>query len=93
MTSIHVGNLARDTTEDELRDAFGQYGAVLSVNVVKDRETGRSRGFAFVEMADGNEASEAIKELNLKQIGGRSITVDRARPKTDRPRRGGGRRR
>ena len=93
MTSIHVGNLARDITEDELRDAFGQYGAVLSVNVIKDRETGRSRGFAFVEMADGNEASEAIKELNLKEIGGRSITVDRARPKTDRPRRGAGRRR
>jgi len=60
------------------------------VTIVKDRETGRPRGFAFVEMADGKEAATAIKELNLAEIAGRSITVNEARPKTDRPRRGGG---
>jgi len=91
MTSIYVGNLPQNATEDDLRQAFGQYGTVSAVNIVKDRETGRPRGFAFVEMADGNEAANAIKQLNLSEIGGRSITVDQARPKADRPRRSGGR--
>jgi RNA recognition motif-containing protein len=91
MTSIYVGNLPQNATEDDLRQAFGQYGTVSAVNIVKDRETGRPRGFAFVEMADGNEAANAIKGLNLSEIGGRSITVDQARPKADRPRRSGGR--
>jgi RNA recognition motif-containing protein len=90
MTSIYVGNLAYSTTEEDLRQAFSQYGNVSKVNVVMDRETGRPRGFAFVEMADGKEASTAIQELNLKEINGRAITVNEARPKTDRPRRGGG---
>ena len=91
MTSIYVGNLPHSTTEDELREAFSQHGEVSSVNVIKDRETGRPRGFAFVEMPNGGEAANAIKELNLSEIGGRSITVDEARPKrSDRPRRGGG---
>jgi len=93
MTSIYVGNLSYTTTEDDLREAFAQYGKVSGVNIVKDRETGRPRGFAFVEMADGQEASTAIKELNLREISGRSITVNEARPKSDRPRGGGGRRR
>jgi RNA recognition motif-containing protein len=93
MTSIYVGNLSYTTTEDDLREAFAQYGRVSVVNIVKDRETGRPRGFAFVEMADGKEATTAIKELNLREISGRSITVDEARPKSDRPRGGGGRRR
>ena len=93
MTSIYVGNLSYTTTEDDLRDAFAQYGKVSVVNIVKDRETGRPRGFAFVEMADGKEATTAIKELNLREISGRSITVNEARPKSDRPRGGGGRRR
>ncbi len=93
MTSIYVGNLSYTTTEDDLREAFAQYGKVSGVNIVKDRETGRARGFAFVEMADGHEASTAIKELNLREISGRSITVNEARPKSDRPRGGGGRRR
>ena len=94
MTSIYVGNLPHSATEDDLRQAFGQYGAVSAVNIVKDRETGRPRGFAFVEMADGNEAANAIKQLNLSEISGRSITVDEARPKkSGRPRKGGGARR
>jgi RNA recognition motif-containing protein len=85
-----VGNLAHEATEDDLRQVFGEFGAVSNVSIIKDRETGRPRGFAFVEMPDGNEAAEAIKQLNLREISGRAITVNEARPKTDRPRRGGG---
>jgi RNA recognition motif-containing protein len=92
VSSIYVGNLAHTATEDELRQAFAQYGAVSTVSIVKDRDTGRSRGFAFVEMADGKEAANAIRELNLREISGRSVTVNEARPKSDRPRGGGGRR-
>jgi len=90
MKRIYVGNLAHTATDDELRQAFAQYGVVSAVDIVKDRQTGRSRGFAFVEMADGHEADNAIKQLNLAEISGRSITVNEARPKSDRPRRGGG---
>ena len=90
MKRIYVGNLSHTATDDELRQAFAQYGVVSAVDIVKDRETGRSRGFAFVEMADGNEADNAIKQLNLAEISGRSITVNEARPRDDRPRRGGG---
>ena len=93
MTSIYVGNLAHSATEEDLRQAFAQFGAVSTVNIIKDRETGRSRGFAFVEMTNGGEAATAIKELNLREISGRSITVNEARPKTDRPRGAGGPRR
>ncbi len=91
MTSIYVGNLAHSATEDDLRQAFEQFGAVAGVNIIKDRETGRPRGFAFVEMPNSQEAAAAIKELNLREINGRPITVNEARPKSDRPRRGGGR--
>ncbi len=87
--NIYVGNLAYETTEDELRDAFSQFGAVTSVNIIMDRETGRSRGFAFVEMPDGSAAKTAIEELNLHRISGRAITVNEARAK---PSRGGERR-
>jgi RNA recognition motif-containing protein len=94
MTSIHVGNLAHSATEDDLRQAFSQHGEVADVNIVKDRQTGASRGFAFVEMPNGDEAASAIKGLNLHEIDGRSITVDQARPKkSGGPRRGGGSRR
>jgi len=94
MKSIYVGNLPPSATEDDLRQIFAQHGEVSAVNVVKDRETGRPRGFAFVEMANGDEAANAIRQLNLHEIDGRSITVDEARPKrSDRPRRGGGARR
>jgi RNA recognition motif-containing protein len=94
MTSIYVGNLAHSATEDDLRQAFSQHGEVTDVTIVKDRQTGASRGFAFVEMPNGVEAASAIKDLNLREIGGRSLTVAQARPKkTGGPRRGGGSRR
>jgi RNA recognition motif-containing protein len=93
MTNIYVGNLSYDATEEDLREAFSEYGEVSDVNIIKDRETGRPRGFAFVEMPDGKEAASAIEELNLARICNRSITVNEARPKTDRRRRGGGGRR
>jgi RNA recognition motif-containing protein len=93
VSSIYVGNLSHTATEDELRLAFAEYGTVSTVSIVKDRDTGRPRGFAFVEMADAKEAANAIRELNLREIDGRSVTVNEARPKADRPRGGGGHRR
>lgn len=90
MTNIYVGNLSFDATEEDIRQAFAEYGEVSSVNIITDRETGRPRGFAFVEMPDGNQAKEAIEKVNLRDIAGRSVTVNEARPKRDRPRRGGG---
>ncbi len=92
MTSIYVGNLSHTASEDDLREAFAPFGTVTTVTVVKDRDSGRPRGFAFVEMADGKEAANAIRDLNLREIAGRAVTVNEARPKADRPR-GGGRRR
>ncbi len=82
MKKIYVGNLSYDATEDDLRTAFGQYGEVSSVAVITDRETGRPRGFAFVEMSDDSAASTAIQNLNLAEIAGRAINVNEARPKT-----------
>src|SRR4051794_32456587 len=81
---LYVGNLPFNTTADELRDVFEQHGPVVSAQVVSDRETGRSRGFAFVEMETGGE--EAIEQLNGAQFQGRSLTVNEARPREDRPR-------
>ena len=89
MTNIYVGNLSFDATEDDLRQAFEQYGKVSSVSIVKDRDTGRSRGFAFVEMPDGGAAKDAIEKVNLTEIAGRSVTVNEARPREDRGGRGG----
>ena len=86
---LYVGNLSFQTSEDELRQAFGQYGTVNTAQMVTDRETGRSRGFAFVEMADG--ADEAIRALNGAQLDGRTLTVNEAKPREDRPRSGGSR--
>ena len=85
---LYVGNLSFQTTEDELRQAFGQYGTVNSAQLVMDRETGRSRGFAFVEMADGADA--AIQALNGAQLDGRTLTVNEAKPREERPRGGSG---
>ena len=82
--NLHVGNLSFETTERDLETAFGAFGRVNTVNIVKDRETGRSRGFAFVEMNNQQEASDAIQGLNLQQINGRAITVSEARPKKER---------
>ena len=90
MTKIYVGNLAYTATEDDIRQAFEPYGNVSAVDVIMDRETGRSRGFAFVEMPDGGEAKQAIDNVNLAEIAGRKVTVNEARPKTDRGGRGGG---
>jgi RNA recognition motif-containing protein len=86
--NLYVGNLAFGTTQADLEQLFGQHGTVTKVQIITDRETGQSRGFAFVEMASG--AEEAIKALNLSQFQGRSITVNEARPREDRPRGGGG---
>ena len=85
---LYVGNLAFGTTSDDLLQLFGQYGSVTSAQVVSDRETGRSRGFAFVEMADGGD--EAIRATNLAEFQGRNLTVNEAKPREDRPRSGGG---
>ena len=82
--NLYVGNLPFTTTADDLREAFGQFGAVTRAQVVEDRETGRSRGFAFVEMADG--ADQAITNLDGAQYQGRTLTVNEAKPREDRPR-------
>lgn len=86
MTSIYVGNLSPSASESDLQRAFAAYGAVSAVRIFRNRKTGRPRGFAFVEMADGRAAANAIKELNLREICGRSISVNDACPKTGRPR-------
>lgn len=88
MKKIFVGNLDFGATEESLRSLFEPYGTVESVNLVVDRDTGRSRGFAFVEMADG-DANKAIAGLNGTDVGGRALNVNEARPKADRA--GGGR--
>ena len=93
MTNIYVGNLSYQATEDDVREAFEQFGQVSSVNIIKDRETGRSRGFGFVEMPEADEAKQAIEGLNLQAISGRNVTVNEARPRSDRSRGGGGGRR
>ncbi len=89
--NIYVGNLSFDATESDIEKAFGEYGEVQTVNIVKDRATGRSRGFGFVEMNDAQAAQQAINGLNTKEIAGRAVTVNEARPREDR--RGGGDRR
>ena len=85
---LYVGNISFQTTSDDLVQAFSQYGTVLGAQIVSDRETGRSRGFAFVEMHDGGD--EAIAALNGAQLGGRTLTVNEAKPREERPRSGGG---
>ena len=81
--NIYVGNLAYSTTEDELRSAFEEFGAVSSVNIIQDRDTGRSKGFGFVEMPEKQEAQDAIDKLNNQQLGERTILVNEARPRQD----------
>jgi len=88
VTNIYVGNLSFSATEEDLRTAFEAFGDVTSVNIIMDRETGRSRGFAFVEMASGDNAAEAVENLNGADISGRNVTVNEARPR--QPREGGG---
>ncbi len=86
--NIYVGNLSFDATEADVERAFSEHGEVKSVNIIKDRDTGRSRGFCFVEMVDDQAAQRAIDAVNDQEIAGRNVTVNEARPRTDR--RGGG---
>lgn len=90
MKNIFVGNLDFNTSEEELRQAFEAYGQVDRVSILTDRETGRSRGFGFVEMTNAEDGDKAIAALNGSQLGGRTLNVNEARPKTDRPSGGGG---
>ena len=90
MKNIFVGNLSFNTAEDELRQAFESYGQVDRVSIMTDRDTGRSRGFGFVEMTNNEDGEKAIAALNGSQLGGRTINVNEARPKGDRPGGGGG---
>jgi RNA recognition motif-containing protein len=90
MKNLYVGNLPHSATEADLRAFFEPHGAVEKVSIVTDRDTGRSRGFAFVEMTNANEADSAIAALNGTEMGGRTLTINEAKPKSDRPRGGGG---
>jgi RNA recognition motif-containing protein len=87
MKNIYVGNLAYTVSDDDLRDAFAAFGEVARAKVIMDRDTGRSKGFGFVEMPDDGEAEAAIAGLNEQPIGGRNVRVNEARPRDDRPRR------
>lgn len=90
MKNIFVGNLDFNTSEDELRQLFQAYGQVDRVSIMTDRDTGRSRGFGFVEMANAEEGEKAIAALNGNQVGGRTLNVNEARPKVERGGGGGG---
>jgi RNA recognition motif-containing protein len=83
-TNLYVGNLSYDTTEDTLRTLFGEFGEVESARVITDRYTGRSKGFAFVEMSAEDAAQAAIDALNGKSVDGRDLRVDKAKPRTER---------
>ncbi len=90
MKKIYIGNLSRQTTEEALEAAFGAFGTVQSVSIIRDRYTGDSRGFGFIEMDNQEEATAAISGLNETQLDGRTVTVNEARPRTARPGGGGG---
>src|ERR671915_2147500 len=87
---LYVGNLSYDVDSSELEQLFGQHGQVQSAQIINDRDTGRSKGFGFVEMGSDEEAQAAIAALNGQQHGGRALTVNEAKPREDRPRGGGG---
>lgn len=95
-TKLYIGGLSYDTSDEGLRDAFAEVGTVTSATVIRDRMTGRSRGFGFVEMSSDEEAQKAIRELNGRMLDGRTLTVNEARPQGQGggqrggPRRGGG---
>ncbi len=88
---LYVGNLSFNTTNEDLHQLFSQAGTVESASVVEDRDTGRSRGFGFVEMASQEEGQAAIQQFNGKEVNGRALNVNEARPREDRGNRGGGR--
>ncbi|PWW83133.1 MULTISPECIES: RNA recognition motif domain-containing protein [Prosthecochloris] len=83
--NIYIGNLEYGVTEDQLRDAFGEFGEVSSSNIITDKFTGRSKGFGFVEMPNDEEANAAIDALNDAELNGRPIRVNQARPREERP--------
>ena len=89
---LYVGNLSFDTSAQDLEEMFGEIGTVESTNVIEDRDTGRSRGFAFVEMSSKDEAQNAISELNGKEVDGRELKVNEAKPRENRGAAGGGNR-
>ena len=91
MKSVYVGNLPHTTTETEVRDLFEAHGAVEKITLVTDRDTGRSRGFGFVEMTNASEADKAIAALNGTDLGGRALIINEAKPKSERPGGGGNR--
>jgi RNA recognition motif-containing protein len=92
--NLYIGNLSHDVTEEDLKANFAKYGTVVSVSIIKDKFTGMSKGFGFVEMETEEQAKEAVEKLNGGELSGRTITVNEARPKQDRdrgrPRTGGG---
>ena len=85
--NIYVGNVKYEMTRDQLKEMFSAYGEVSSARIISDRETGRSKGFGFVEMPNDSEALAAIEATNEKEIGGRTLKVNEARPREERPRR------
>ena len=87
---LYVGNMSYSTGETELKNAFADFGTVDAVTLITDRDTGRAKGFGFVEMADANEANAAIEAINGTKQGGRELVVNEARPREERPRREGG---
>ncbi len=91
MFNIYVGNLSFEATEEELRGLFAEHGEVIKVNIITDRDTGRPRGFGFVEMADENSGRTAIEQVNGREVGGRTLTVNEAKAREARGG-GGGRR-
>lgn len=84
--NIYVGNLSFNTTEEQLKEAFTEFGAVDKAVIIKDRETGRAKGFGFVEMPNADEAQKAIADLNGKDFLGRALNVNEAKPREDKPR-------
>ena len=89
-TKLYVGNISYQTTDSDLQDLFGQYGAVAEVDIIMDKFTNRPRGFAFVTMSSAEDAQRAVENLHGKELDGRNITVNEARAKEDRPARSGG---
>ena len=89
--NIYVGNLPYSLNEEEIKGMFSEFGEVSTVTLIMDRESGRPKGFGFVEMADEAQGSAAVSALNGKEVGGRAIRVDKAEPRTERPRGGGDR--
>jgi len=88
--NIYVGNLSREVTEDDLRQLFGDFGQITSANIIRDKFSGESRGFGFVEMPENDKAQAAINSLNGKEFKGRTLNVNEARPRTERREGGGG---